>query len=214
MVTQECVSTPLIPIYLAAVVAYSTRWRQLASGIAAALPLFAALGILRLLLVALPGAVASPMFLVHAFYQLLLGAAVVSAAALWRHGRTMAPRYALAGIAVGALMVALVGPLSTRAVAHAVGAQLDDPQGAAAFLPAFQVGLYLAIWAAAFVAASRQRFFAGLAVLGLTQVAGFLALHLLATHAGVVAHVQGIRGWAVAGPLLVAMVAGIGQPRR
>jgi exosortase/archaeosortase family protein len=95
IVTQECVSTPLIPVYLAAVCAHSTTWRRLILGVLATAPLFIALGIVRLLVVALPDAVtASPLFLVHAFYQLLLGAVAVFLAARWRHGRA-APRSVL-----------------------------------------------------------------------------------------------------------------------
>src|SRR5205085_585683 len=82
------------------------------------------------------------------------------------------------------------------------GAPLADPQGAIALLPAFQIGLYLALWVAAFLAAGWGRFFAGLAVLALTQMTGLLILNALASHAGLTAHVRDIRGWAVAGPLL------------
>ena len=92
LVTQECISTPLIPVYLAAVCTYSTTWRRLILGVLATLPLFIALGIVRLLVVALPDVVASPLFFVHAFYQLLLGAVVVFLAALWRHGGRAAHR--------------------------------------------------------------------------------------------------------------------------
>ena len=46
LVTQECISTPLIPVYLAAVCAHSTTWRRLILGVLAAAPLFIALGIL------------------------------------------------------------------------------------------------------------------------------------------------------------------------
>ena len=185
LVTQECISTPLIPIYLAAICAYSTTWRRLILGVLAAAPLFIALGIVRLLVVALPDAVvASPLFLVHAFYQLLLGAVVVFLAALWRHGGRAALRHALAGVIVGVLFVHLLGPFYTRIVTYPAGAPLDDPQGAIAFLPAFQVGLYLALWVAAFVAVGWRRFLAGLAVLPLTQTAGLLALHALASHSG------------------------------
>src|ERR1700722_7859637 len=53
LVTQECISTPLIPVYLAAICAYSTTWRRLALGALAAGPLFIALGVVRLLVVAL-----------------------------------------------------------------------------------------------------------------------------------------------------------------
>ncbi len=111
LVTQECISTPLIPVYLAAVCAYSPTWRRLTLGVLATLPLFTALGIVRLLVVALPDAlVASPLFLVHAFYQLLLGAVVVFVAALWRHGGRAALGYAAAGVIVGVLFASLLGP--------------------------------------------------------------------------------------------------------
>ncbi len=118
LVTQECISTPLIPVYLAAICAYSTTWRRLVLGVLATLPLFIALGIVRLLVVALPDAVvASPLFFVHAFYQLLLGAVVVFLAALWRHGGRTAPRHALVGVIVGVLFVYLLGP-SVQRVRH------------------------------------------------------------------------------------------------
>ena len=215
VVTQECISTPLIPVYLAAVCAYSTTWRRLILGIAVAPPLFILLGIARLLVVAVPGLVASPAFVVHAFYQLLLGAVVVFVAAVWRHGGRAAAGHTLAGVAVGVLFAYLVGPLIVRAVTYAAGAPVDDPQGALAFLPRFQVGLYLAIWVAAFTAVGWTRFLTGLAVLELTQAAGLLVLNAVHTSAGLTAHVRDIRGWAVAGPLLVvAAVVTIGRARR
>jgi exosortase/archaeosortase family protein len=216
LVTQECISTPLIPVYLAAVCVHSTTWRRLILGVLAAVPLFIALGIARLLVVALPGVVvASPLFLVHAFYQLLLGAVVVFLAAQWRHGGSAAPRHALAGVIVGVAFIHLLGPFYTRIVTYPAGAPLDDPQGAIALLPAFQMGLYLAVWVAAFVAAGWWRFLAGLVVLELTQTTGLFALHALASHSGLTARVTDVRGWAVAGPLLiVAAVVNVARPRR
>ena len=216
LVTQECISTPLVPVYLAAVCAHSTTWRRLLLGVLAAAPLFIALGIVRLLVVALPAAVvASPLFLVHAFYQLLLGAVVVFLAALWRYGGRAALGHALVGVIVGVLFVQLLGPFYTRMVTYPAGVPVDDPQGAIALLPAFQIGLYLALWVAAFGAAGWKRFLAGLAVLELTQTAGLLALHALGSHPGLTAQVRDVRGWAVAGPLLiVAAVVNIARPRR
>jgi len=215
VVTQECISTPLIPVYLAAVCAYSTTWRRRILGVVAAVPLFILLGIARLLVVALPGLVASPAFVVHAFYQLLLGAVVVFVAAVWRHGGRAAAGYTLAGVAVGVVFAYLVGPLLARAVTSAAGAPVDDPQGALTFLPLFQVGLYLAVWVAAFTAVGWTRFLIGLAVLVLTQAAGLLVLNTMHTSAGLTAHVRDVRGWAVAGPLLiVAAVVTVARARR
>ncbi|MEX1128382.1 MAG: hypothetical protein WEB50_07450 [Vicinamibacterales bacterium] len=212
-VTQECISTPLIPVYLAAVVAYAATWRRRIPGILAVVPLFVGLGIVRLLIVALP--IPSPLFFVHAFYQVLLAAVIVSVAAAWRHGRRNAPRHAVAGIALGTAFVVVLGPLYTRVFAYQGAPALDDPQGALALLPAFQVGLYLALCAAAFTAAGWRRLTLGLVALVFTQTAGMLALQALATHAGWMAHTRDARGWAIAGPVLVlAAVMGGHRARR
>ena len=182
-------------------------------GVIAALPIFVALGIVRLLLVALPGAVGSALFFVHAFYQLLLGAVVVFVAAFWRHGRGLAPAYALAGVVAGVAFVYLLGPLYTALVISA-GAPANDPQGAIAFLPAFQAGLYLALSIAAFSVIDWKPLVAGFAVLALTQATGLFVLHAIAA-SGVSAHVRDIRGWAVAGPVLIAaVVANVARARR
>ncbi len=45
----------------------------------------------------------------------------------------------------------------------------------------------------------------GLALLELTQMAAFVALHLLASHSGITPHVRDVRAWAVVGPLLVVV---------
>jgi len=203
IVTQECISTPLIPVYLAAVCAYAKNRRWLVAGLIAAPPLFTALGIVRLMLVALPATViASPTFLVHAFYQLLLAGVIVVIAATWRHGGHGAAAYAAAGATAGVLFVSLLGPAYTWLVTSPAGSGLDDPQGAIAFLPAFQVGLYLALCVAALVMTNWWRAVAGLGMLALTQVAGLLALHGMAG-SGLTAPVIDVRLWAVAGPVLI-----------
>lgn len=208
LVTQECVVTPLIPIYLAIVLAYAPTWRRSIVGVVATLPLFVALAVVRLLAIALPAA-AGPLFFVHAFNQLLVAALIVCGVALWRHGGRAASGHALAGLAVGVLFIYLIGPLYSRVVMYPSGTPLHDPQGAIALLPAFQVGLYLALWIAGFMAVAWPRVLAGIAALGLTQTTGLLVLHGVATHAGASVYVPGVRGWAVAAPVLVlAAVAG------
>jgi exosortase/archaeosortase family protein len=216
LVTQECISTPLIPIYLAAAIAYSRSRRRLIFALFAAGPLFVLLGIARLLVVALPGMVTdAPLFLVHAFYQLLLAAVVVFVAARWRHDGNRSWYHAFAGVGAGIAFFYFVGPSYTRLVTAWTALPIEDPQGAIAVLPAFQVALFLALWVAACLALGWRRFVAGLALLEMTQAAALLLLHAAASHPGLTAHVRDIRGWAVVGPLLiVAVVANVAAPRR
>ena len=201
-VTQECIATPLIPVYLAAVCAASPSWRRLTVGVVAALPIVLALGAARLLLVALPAAVAAPLFWVHAFYQLLVGVLVVWGAARWRDRRST-NRRALGGVLAGVAAGALAAPLLTRVVSASGGTALDDPQGAIAFMPAFQIALYIALCVAASRAVAWRRSTAGLAILAVTVPATALALRAVALHAGVVPHVRDVRAWAIVAPMVI-----------
>jgi hypothetical protein len=205
----------LIPIYLSAVVTYARTWRLLAVGVLGTAPIFVLLGIMRLLVVAVPAVVATPLVMVHAFYQLLLGGVVVFVAALWRHGGMRGVRHGLAGLTLAGLFGWAVAPWIVRFVTYPVSAPLDDPQGALALLPPFQFALYVALWVAAFAAAGWWRFLAGFGALALTQTAVLLTIQALNTHAGLSAHVRDIRGWAVVGPLLiVAAVVNGARPHR
>jgi hypothetical protein len=215
LVTPECVATPLVPVYLAAVCAYTDGARR-TLGLAAAIPLFVALGVARLLVVALPAAlIGSPLFLIHAFYQLLLGAFVIGAAALWQYGAApVAWRRGFAGILVGATLTFVLGAAFGRMlVVIAGGSSIDDPQGAIGFLPAFQVGLYAGLCVAIGVAAG-WRPVAGGIVLIVSQVA-LLGVLPVVQLAGMGPHVRDVRGWAVAAPLLlVAMMVRYARPVR
>ncbi|MEX2273558.1 MAG: archaeosortase/exosortase family protein [Vicinamibacterales bacterium] len=215
LVTQECISTPLIPIYLAAVCAYAHSWRSRTLGLLAAAPVFVGLGVARLLIVALPATlVGSPIFLVHAFYQLLLAAVVVVIAAVWCHGTgATARRRALLGLAVGGLFVYLFGTSYARALASAFDGRtpLEDSQGAIALLPAFQIGMYVALSLAALRAFNWRPFATALAVLVLSQIAFLAALHVAARDLGFAPHVRDIRAWAVAAPLLAFIVTALHQ---
>jgi exosortase/archaeosortase family protein len=214
MVTQECISTPLIPVYLAAICAYAPTWRRLLIGVAGAVPLFLALGILRLLVVALPSAL-SPLFFVHAFYQLLLGGLLVVLAALWRRRGAAALGYAIAGMFAGCAFAALAGPLYTRLVLHYAGAPAADPQGAIALLPAFQGGLYLALGVAAVAGVGWRRFAAGFAVLVVLQTVGLAAWQAMASHANLIAPVPEVRALAIVVPVVIfGVVANVATIRR
>jgi exosortase/archaeosortase family protein len=202
LVTQECIVTPVIPVYLAAVGAFASSWRRLGVGLLTVVPLFFGLGILRLLVVAVPAIVSPAEFVVHAFFQLLLGVIAVGVASRWRHQGTAAAGYAAAGLLVGVLWAYVCGPSYSSLVQWLGGAPNTDPQGAIEFLPTFQVGLYLALWTAAGNAIGWRRAGVGLLILAATQVIGLLLLNALATHFQLLAHVRDIRGWAIVGPVL------------
>ena len=203
LVTQECIATPLIPVYLAA------RLRLLddvAAADPASLPRCrssSALGIARLLVVALPDAwrrrCSSSMRSINCSSARWSCSSPRCGATAAGRARPRARRHRR-----GACCSSACSARSTRAWSPIRPRRpLADPQGAIALLPAFQVGLYLALWVAAFIAVGWTRFLAGLALLGLTQTAGLLALQILATHSGLTAHVRDVRGWAVAGPVLI-----------
>lgn len=219
LVTQECIATPLIPVYLAAVLASVRTWRLRAPALLAALPLFVALGVARLLVVALPPAlVGSPLFLIHSFYQFLLAAVLVGVASAWRHGaRETALRRALLGASAGAFLGYASAPLYAWLLRSAVSpvGPLTDPQGALALLPAFQAGLFVALTVALFTWARWRSVGIGLAALGLSQAVFSAGLVFGARHGGFIPGVPGIRAWAVAVPaLLVLAIAAHERPRR
>lgn len=213
LVTGACVATPLIPVYLAAVGAGARTGQRLAAGLLLAIPLFFALGVARLLVVALPASlVATPVVLVHAFHQIVLGAALLGAAAWWRHGSRGMVVPLLAGIAAGTAFGFVMGPAYTHALIALAGMPPVDPQEAIAWLPAFQVAVFLALWVAASGRAGGRLLFAGLAVLAVSHVAGLLMLQALASPLDLTV---AARGWAVAGPVLLgaAMVRHGPAPR-
>ena len=207
VVTQECLATPLIPIYLAAVAAYAPGWRLRVLGLGAALPLFVVLGIARLLVVAVPFTiVGSPLALIHAFFQIVVGVTLVVIAAIWREGATgRAIGRALLGLAgsVGVAWLFALTPLGVWHVAAAV--PVADTQGAVGFAPVFQVGLYAGLLMAGPGLRPWRRVLVGAGVLLILQVAFIGGLHLLA-QGGVTPHIREVRGWAVALPLVTFLV--------
>lgn len=228
LVTQECIATPLLPVYLASVLALPISAGRRALALALAPPLFFGLGIARLLILALPQAlVASHVTAIHAFSQ-VLAALVVIAAAAWVRGQTRHGRPWTTGAPV-AITVAVVvgvaaGPLWTdgvRTLADALqsvpqhtGHTHTDPQGALALLPAFQVALFVALWVAASATWSGRRLVIGLAVLAVSQLIVIVLLGELGQHLGFAPHVSLVRGLAIGLPvvLMVILEGGLAGP--
>jgi hypothetical protein len=122
---------------------------------------------------------------------------------------------AFLGVTLATVFAYSLGTRLNILVTSPAAFRLDDPQGAIALLPAFQCALYVAVWIAAFTTAGWWRFLAGFGVLALSQTAALLLLQALHAHAGLTAHVREIRGWAVAGPLLIlAAVVNGARPHR
>lgn len=82
-----------------------------------------------------------------------------------------------------------------------------DAQGAIAFLPSFQIGLYAALAVATAVSAQWRHYLTGLAILLISQVATLIVLATIAQDLGLMLPVAAIRAWAIAGPALI--VAGV-----
>jgi len=230
MVTPECLATALVPIYVAGVLATRLAWPWRALALAAALPLFALLAIVRLLVLALPPALAaSPLFLVHGFHQLVLAIIGVVLLALWREspapGRwARAARRAGAALGAAALLAIVAGAALTSAVLGAARAVASsgpqtlteltppgDAQGALALLPAYQACLLLALGMTAFP--GWQRFLSAFGLLFASQVVLLAVLGELAAHTGWVAHALLLRAWAVAVPVVLTLALWrAGQP--
>lgn len=221
VVTPECIATPLMPLYVAGVLAVRLSWPRRALALAIAPPMFALLAIARLLVLALPPAIAaSPLFLVHGFHQLVLAVVGVVLLAIGREpaapGRWVrAARRAGAALGAAAIVAVVLGHALTSVVIGTAGmaASLDpqtlmalaapgDSQGALALLPVYQAGLLLAI--AMTVLPGWRRFLTALCLLLATQVVLLAVLGALAANAGLVAHALLLRAWAVAVPVGLA----------
>ncbi len=225
LVTQECVVTPLIPLWAAAAVAFPRSLATRGLALLAVVPVFVGLGIVRVLLVALPSTlVGSPLFVVHGFYQLLVAALAVGLASLGRDRfargtRRRALVRALLAWGAGLGLAVALGGAYTRAViwatdvARAVAPHAlthlsgpDDVQGALRLLPAYQVGLLVALGIAAFPKPCWRRIAIGLGLLASSQVLLLVALGEAVAHLGFAPHALLVRAGAVAGTVAVFLV--------
>lgn len=215
IVTPECVTTPLVPIAVAAVLVARIPWRLRLVALLALPVVFQALAVARLMVLALPRFLTgSPTIAVHAFYQVLLAVALV----VWlaRRQGAGATRLAAVALAIGTAtgLVAggvdrwLVGPAIERLAGGAqpwhLGHGYVDPQGALAFLPAFQLGLLTALW----IALRRRLDRREIALVGIAIVIGAgltrIVLGELSTHAEIEVPVVAIRLWALLLPMVLA----------
>jgi exosortase/archaeosortase family protein len=216
-VTQECISTPLIPLYFAALMAFAARWRWRLLGVAAAVPLFFGLAIARLLVVALPAVViGSPLFLIHAFYQFVLAAVVVCGAVAWKRGAG-AWRVSLVACLAGVVIAFLVAPVyAAMRSAFAIDIPFNDAQGAMAALPAFQAGLFVALSIATMPVLAWRVLAGGIAALAVVQTTAFAVLYAVSQLGGLTPQIRDVRAWAIAAPLAIVLIGLIAheRPRR
>jgi S-adenosylmethionine decarboxylase len=226
VVTQECLFTPVIPLFFAAVLSMPMTRARRWTWIAFAPALFFALAVARVLALALPPFVVDrPLLLVHGFYQLAAAAALIAAAAYYasRHDDSTFPPDAWSSAALALTAAAAVGVLAgapwragVEAVARMILAWLHvdvtalvppgDQQGALALLPAYQLAVTVGLWVA-LTRGRRPRTLAwGLGALALSQPAFVVAVAAIHARTGMAAHALAIRGWAVAIPSLLALV--------
>jgi exosortase/archaeosortase family protein len=218
MVTPDCLATALVPLYAAAVLTARVTGPRRALALLAGPPLFAALAVARLLLLALPPALAaSPLFLVHGFHQIVLAVAIVVLLALWREraaaGRwPRAARRAAVALAAGGILAVVAGAPLTSAILGVARAAASfaprtiteltspgDAQGALAILPAFQAALLLALGMTALVGWRRLLWAFG--ALLVSQVALLVVLGDATGRAGLETHALLLRAWAVGVPV-------------
>ena len=212
LVTQECIFTPLIPLYVAAALAAPMGWRRRTAMLVATPAVFFALGVSRLLVLAVPAAViGSYTAAIHAFSQVLVAVLLVAVAAFRTAGtaRRGAARSAVA-VALGAVAAFAAAPVlglvggavgGLQSLAGHAGHAFTDAQGAWAILPAFQAGLFTALWVAvAGGGRSWRRALAGLGAVVVAQAVLGVPVDELAHHYGFDPHVGLLRGWALALP--------------
>ena len=221
IVTQECIATPLIPVYVAGALAVPSRgggaWQLWVRHRRSSF----LLGVARLLVLALPTTlIASHTVAIHAFSQVLVAGLLVAGLAMLSArsvGRQNPARRAVGAIGVGIVAALAAGPLWSNLMHWAVdGGQLlvqhgghrvvDDPQGAIAILPALQLGLCAAFWVAVGARGPWRRLVLGVVGLAGLQLTVLLALGELSHHLGFAPHVSLIRAWGVVAPLAVVWV--------
>jgi exosortase/archaeosortase family protein len=216
VVTPECVLTPLIPLYLGAVLTWPERWTVRVALAVAAAPLFLLLAVVRLLALAAP--VATPLHAVHSFYEIVLAIGMVGVVA--QHGRRRSPFIAaIAGITVAAAVAWIAGDVYRRATelgaaalitiaphARRAWSDAEGVQGAMTWLPVVQQMLAVAIVVASGTRRWRRAAL-GIGLLAATQIVLLAGVGEFEWHTATVVHPLVLRAWTIAAPLLLLMPA-------
>jgi exosortase/archaeosortase family protein len=220
VVTPECVATPLIPVYLAAVLYLPVSPWKRTFAILAMAPLFLFLATVRLLILALPPTlIPSHNTAIHAFYQILAGLILVAYVSYRFTGSDRSPKgpRAFSAIAFGLTAGVLFGfvdgyflrPVLTSLEGHLLhpGHSYMDSQGALMILPSYQLGLLVALWLATGMRFEWPRtgiYFLGL---GAFYPVTLVVLCELSSHLGFEPPIIGIRTLAIVVPVLLAGLA-------
>ncbi len=222
-ITPECLLTPVLPIYLAAVLSLPLGLRRRIGALLAAAPIFFGLAVVRVLVLALPpSAVASPIYFVHGFFQIVLALAIVAmlcrpvteklAASTildWRRfGQSVAIGF-VASIAGGQPLTMVTQALASALAPwfpHALTNMIvtGDPQGVLVLAPGYELGLLAAMWWALRPRPRVGRTFVALAGLIISLVILAVAAGAWLAHAGVLPHALILRAWTVVAPLGLA----------
>jgi len=219
IVTRECIMTPLIPAYFAAVFSLSLTGRQRTLGILAAFPVFFVLGAARLLVLAFPTRlVGSHLVAIHGFYQFVLGALLVVLAAVFSARQSRRVRDLVkpvsAALLAGVVTAYLMGLTYNRflfwfverlqaGLGHPEHQYLDG-QGALLIMAPYQLGLLVGLWIAWRPKISWRRGLAGLSLLLVSQPLMLILVGEWVAHTGLVPHVAAIRAWSVIVVLLIS----------
>lgn len=221
LVAQECIATPLIPVYAAAVLSATLSPARRALAVLLGPLLFFGLGTARLLVLAVPRPLlSSHSVAIHGFSQMLLALTLVATFALWLRPEpgswklgfkvtgTAIVAGALVGLVAGGLWGDAIGVVvaAIQGLLGHAGHGYNDAQGALILLPAYQVGLLVALWTALGRLPTWRRLAIGLGVLALSQIALLAALGELFHHIGFDPHVSLIRAWAVGAPMIIAFL--------
>lgn len=213
LITYECVTTPLLPLYLAAVAVAPWQRRARAIAAAAALPIFVALSVVRLMSLAIPPVLfGSRLFLTHGFNQLLLGALAIGLAAIAANdagGWRAALRRAAWGAALAVAVGGTAGLLYTRALADMFPAVMRDPsdvQGALPILPSFQLALFASFAFVLWRRAPSRLWIAAAGVLVLTHLVVLAYAPAANPYVSPDARALVWRAWAIAIPAGAALI--------